>query len=192
MEVHGIFGNGELLYDGSWPAKLESGDMIGPSGTWLESPGPLNRDGNGHWQTNAADKYIGFRFKRTTAASGWYYGWLKMTVAPGAASFTVKAWAYKTQPGIAIAAGDMSATAVASVSYDNHIGMTMTDKKIRFTRLRPGAHFTAAVADINGRVVHKAQISGGEAVDLGALPAGVYAILLSGDGHTYRFKAELL
>lgn len=192
MEVHGSFGNGELLYNGSWPAKLETGNTISSAGTWLESPGILNNTTDGHWQTNAADKYIGFRFKKTGGGSGWYYGWLKMTVAPGAASFTVKAWAYKNQAGQAIAAGDMSSTSVTSMSYDNSVGMMMADKKVRFSNLRTGVQYTVAIVDISGRMVQKTTVTGSEVVDLAPLTPGIYAVRLSGAGNEYRFKTALL
>jgi len=183
-------GNCNILFDaaGNFPLKLEAGDMISATGNW--QPGnynALNSMGTGNWQTNAADKYLAFRFK--TGAT-WYYAWLKMSVAASATSFIVKEWAYNAQ-GQPIAAGQSHAAGIAGASGNHAVAMDMAGNQLRFTHLEAGMTYHTAVTDINGRVVQTAMLTGPSAlIDLHQ-PAGIYIIRLQSASGSYCFRVTL-
>lgn len=193
IEVHGLSGYGAILYDNNAPSKLEAGNMIGPSsGAWVEGHGSLYENGIGNWQTNATDKYLGFRFKKPTGAD-WYYGWLRLTIAPAAASFTVKAWAYQTQENVAIAAGDASASGVIAVNYNNDIRLVTKNNTVYFMNLEPGRRYMVVIADLNGRTVRTRSIIEEENIEIADLPGGTYILQIAEPGgRKANFKMSVL
>lgn len=143
----------EVLYDaaGTYPAMLNAGDSINASGTW-KKPGydPLNKAGVGNWVTNATDKYLGIRAKRSGT---WNYAWLKMTVASGAASFTVKEYAADTT-GKKINAGAKTATTIQYMPQVYNVSVTHTNNSISIAGLEGSNNIT--LTDINGRIIYNA------------------------------------
>jgi hypothetical protein len=108
----------QLLCSGTGiiPAKLNAGDSITAGANWQSVIyQPLNSGGTGNWQIDANDKYLGFRLKN---GSVWNYGWLKLTVAANAASFTVKEWAFNNT-GHKINAGQTNGTGITLLNVPN-------------------------------------------------------------------------
>lgn len=172
-------GDCELLFNTSnmLPAKLDSGDVIGPSsGLWKEAIyDKLDSGSKGNWQTDATDKYIAFRFRNSTT---WYYGWLKMTVAPGAVSFTVKEWAYNAS-GNQIKGGQTTTTAVNTIKTGASLSLypNPAQNTIQFG-MAVDEPLQLSIVDINMRTISALVINKGHdpIVDITNLPNGVYYI----------------
>ena len=193
LEVHGTAGNGEVLMQDGYPAKLQTANNIAPAGTWLEAAGPtgfLSASINGNWRSDATDKYIGFRFK-ASAGSGWHYGWLKMTVANAGASFTVKEWAYQATAGVAIKAGEMPSTGIGPDINDPGIGLEVYGRTIYFLHRNDRRSHQYLITDAQGRNIKQGRILSQESIDVQHLAPGVYMIRFYGSGYNSRFKIAL-
>lgn len=183
-------GSCEILFDASatYPAKLEAGDSVSSTGNWhTANYDALSSGATGNWQTAATDKYLGFRFKTATQ---WYYGWLKMTVATGAASFTVKEWAYNTTAGKSIKTGQINTTGVNSVNNDN-VTIHVRNNKISFTGLETGVKYPACIMDMNGRSIQKTDVAENEGIDVSDLAKGIYVVQVNMNGLVHYFKVLL-
>lgn len=172
------WGNCELLFDaaGNLPLKLNMNDTITASGKWkVGNYHALNSAGTGNWQTNATDKYLGFRIKN---GSSWYYGWVKMTVTSGAASFTVKEWAYN--PSGSIKAGQTTTTGINSVAGSNNIALYPNPAKNQIQlQYTPKENLTIHITDLQGKNIRNINISKGTVnpvIDINELSPGMYRI----------------
>lgn len=192
IEINGPPGSGEILMSTGFPAKLESGNNIGPSGTWsalnTSSEHVLSADGNGNWRSNAQDKYLGFRFKNTTGV--WLYGWLKMSIADDASAFTVKEWAYGSA-GANINAGDKPTTGISITGNTAPVKLILEDKKIHFSHLINGRRFYFIATDMSGRQVIKKDFNSGETITVNGFAPGIYLIHLYNNEDHYRFKISI-
>lgn len=170
------WGNCELLFDaaGSLPLKLNANDTITASGKWkVGNYDALNSGSAGNWQTNAADKYLGFRIK---SSSTWYYGWIKMTVAAGGASFTVKEWAYNVSGSIK--AGQTTTTGINRIVASNNVALYPNPAKNQI-RLQYTIKENLAVhiTDLQGKNVKNINLSKGTVnpvIDINELSPGIY------------------
>lgn len=180
----------EILFDasGNLIAKLDSNAVVGSGGKWnVAGYDPLSSGGQGNWQSNAADKYLGFRFKKSTT---WWYGWLKMTVASGAASFTVKEWAFDSS-GADIKAGQKTAS-TAVYTVNNSSGLKLypnpAQDRISVTGITTK---DLKISDITGKsyAVPCAVNAQTLTADISMLPAGTY-LLQAGTASTYFIKSE--
>lgn len=173
------WGNCEILFDaaGTVPLKLNAGDSITAGGKWkMGNYDALSSGGSGNWTSNATDKYLGFRIKNGTV---WNYGWVKMSVAAGAASFTVKEWAFEAS-GKRINTGQTAATGVqtiASVPAMHLYPNPASDKiQLQWEFNGPG---TIAIANISGRIIKIIDIVAGTkypVIDINELASGTYYI----------------
>lgn len=179
--------NWEVLFNGTYPAKLNLNDSIAAgSGTWKAADyDALNSMGTGYWQTNATDKYLGFRVQTTT---GYKYGWLKMSVAGGASAFTVKEYGYNTQTGKAIKAGQMATTGVSASLAEEQVQLLLAGRSIRLIHADPSARFDVAITDMAGHIVQRMQTYSDKPIALGDLSAGTYMLHVSVGGYTRVFK----
>ena len=174
----------EILYDatGTYPAKLKLNDSITPAGQWKAVPyDPLNSAGTGNWTSDATDKYLGFRFN---SGGIMEYGWVKLTVASGAASFTAKEWAYRLGK---INAGQTNTTSVQHI-VENNIELVMQNRQLSFSNLLAGHDYTVIITGVNGRVVKRGSIETNTAIGIADLATGVYAVKLVGAGMETSFK----
>lgn len=188
IQTHGLC---EILFDSnSFPAKLNAGDSISSSGIWMAGTyNPLSSGSSGNWQTNATDKYIGFRFKNSTT---WYYGWLMMSVAPGAASFTVKEWAFNAS-GNQINAGQTNTTGITSTAHRTAITTypnPVWDKIQLEWEVTDAAILT--ITNATGLVIKRIELVKGSRVhtlETNDLVPGVYNIVMKckNDIHTSSF-----
>ncbi len=185
-EQHGTL---ELLFQDGFPAKLNLNDNISATSTsWIQAGVALNSGGSGNWQSESTDKHLAFRFK---IAGTWRYGWLKMTVAPGGAGFTVKEWAYQAQAGQSILAGQKSTTNIDNISGDKEIGLLMTGKNIGFSNLQQGRQYLIIITGTDGRSLLRSIIAATDITDVTGLPTGMYAVQLFDRERQYRFKLFL-
>lgn len=174
------WGNCEILFDaqGTLPLKLEQGDTIDASGKWVKGNyDALSSGGSGNWTSNALDKYLGFRVKNGTT---WNYGWVKMSVASAAVSFTIKEWAYDTT-GNAIKAGQKTATAISNIQNKTELQVYPNPAQNRIV-VSKQLNDKVAVHDLAGRryAVYQQTEPGQTVLDITHLPAGTY-ILTSGN-----------
>lgn len=183
------WGDVQLLFDaaGTNPAKLNAGDSIGATATWkTASYLPLNSAGTGNWTSNATDKYLGFKIKN---GSTWNYGWLKMTVATGAASFTVKEWAFNTA-GTSIKAGQSTTTGITNAARNTEVKMELANKSVKFDGL-PGDNNLLQVFDMNGRRLKTASTGNRQATDLSELNSGYYILNITSGDYNQFFKVYM-
>lgn len=180
-----VFGDCEIVFDapGTLPAKLNSGDSITPSRNWVAANyDPLSASGMGNWQSNATDKYLGFRFKNADAK--WYYGWLKMTIAAGGASFTVQEWAYETT-GKKINAGQKTASGSGITGTSADAAITIAPNPCR-DQIIVNAYMQGKIyiTDIKGSLVYNAaHNNGASTINTKEWAPGNYFIRLD-DGNT--------
>lgn len=107
-----------LVYDGpttdpfSNVAALSFGSLIGTgdnfgSGGKLVAYDTVNSDVDGDWSATGASNYLGFYF---TGPDGIQYGWadISTTATATTSSFEILSYAYETNPGMSISAGQTS------------------------------------------------------------------------------------
>lgn len=182
-ETHGP----EILKRNGVPAKLNPGETITPSAAWdnggtLVSTFPSDP---ANWRTDAADKYLGFRFKETFSSPDWHYGWIKLSVAEDASSFTIKEWAYNQQPNQPVKAGEKSnTTAIGGITKEAEIGLQLQGRKARISSRQQGLHYTVCITDMQGRSFNGITLTKTGEVDLSGLTPGLYILTVqSGDLH---------
>jgi hypothetical protein len=186
IQTHGLC---EILFSAnSLPAKLSVSDSIGPSGTWL--PGtynPLNSGSSGNWRTDATDKYIGFRFKNSSSST-WYYGWLMMSVAPGAASFTVKEWAFNTS-GNKINAGQTTTTGINTIAHRSTLTTYPNPARDKIQIQWKAADVaTLTLTNAAGSIVKRTELAQGSRphiLDTKDIVPGIYHIILKSGNDIY-------
>lgn len=181
-------GNCELLFRDGFPARLQQDDNIAAASvSWSPAAIALNSGGSGNWQSDATDKYLGFRFRKT-AGGAWHYGWLKMTVAANASSFTVKEWAYDNEAGKAILAGQKAGTPISGPAAGPAPGVSLSSDGLQFTGLEAAAKYKAAVYSADGRQLVQGTLNAGGLLPLGNIPQGIYLIRLGNDRQQYHLK----
>jgi hypothetical protein len=185
--VVNTFGNVEILFTGSLPAKLNLSDSIAAgSGTWKAANyDALNSGGTGAWQSNATDKFLAFRYQNT---GGYNYGWLKMSVAAGASSFTVKEYGYNTQPGKSIKAGQTAPTDASGQAGRSDVSVAVAGRMIKLVASDSKQRFRLKVMDMNGRIIREAQMVANATMDLGDISAGTYVAQVEADGYARGFR----
>jgi hypothetical protein len=184
VQTHGSF---EVLFSGTLPAKLNLSDSIGAgSGTWkAASYDAMNSGGTGNWQSNATDKFLGFRY---VDASGYNYGWLKMSVAANASSFTVKEYAYNAQLNKSIKAGQVAPTGTQDFSQRGDVSLAVTGRMVKLIAADGKQSLRLSISDMNGRVVRASQMTANAVLELGDVAAGTYMAQVEADGYVKGFR----
>lgn len=90
----------------------------------------------GDWRIGETDKFIGLRIK---SGSGYNYGWMRCTEAPGAKSITLIDYAYQTTPNMPIIAGDTgcSTEQVFIVAFNKNLRHGDTTR-LKMFNVQPG------------------------------------------------------
>jgi hypothetical protein len=100
--------------ENSVPIAYNAGDSIEDSIYWVNTIDSENVTAlilnsthivNFEWNPGN-DYYLGVRFKMTGISDSWYYGWVRINIVPGMASFIIKDYAYNDEPEKQILAGD--------------------------------------------------------------------------------------
>lgn len=103
------------LYSSSYPTpfSMNNGDSISGTATaWQDQAmnngvqylgGVYGSYSIGNW-LGVNDKYLGVRFR---IGANTHYGWVRLSVTPGADTVTIKDYAYQTLPGVGITAGQL-------------------------------------------------------------------------------------
>lgn len=107
-----VFGNGQVAgfdagpYNFAYVSNLTEGALIdsttvGP--TFFGSMASASANPNAEF-INATDGYVGLSFG---TSPNLRFGWIRVDVDSANASFTIKDWAYETEPGVSINAGQV-------------------------------------------------------------------------------------
>lgn len=138
---------------------------------------------------DVTDKYIGVQFDIDGSI---HYGWVRVDVAVGPISVTVKDMAYDDVADFAIEAGATTGGGVAiasltegqvsAYSYGNTINVIVKD-------INAGVS-TANVFDIDGKVVYTSAVSGNNmAINLANVATGLYTLQLTGANNAVYTKS---
>ena len=116
-----------------YPFDLNQGDLISAAqNSWFDanlSTGTLNFagcfGGNSNW-CGVMDKYVGLRFK---IGANTHYGWVRMDVSLDAFTWTIKDYAYHTDPDTPILAGQTTTLGIND-NYLSKIRVVALNKSI--------------------------------------------------------------
>ena len=102
---------------GQWsgPVIMNKDDKISSKNSWVCTNSGSSNSAlfmNPDW-LGVVDKYMGIRFK---VDGNWHYAWVVLDVFADNSGFTVKEYAYESEPGTAISAGDRGASSVIRTS----------------------------------------------------------------------------
>jgi len=126
---------------------------------------------SGEW-VGATDKFLGVRF---TNAGNMHYGWVRMDVAADASSITIKDYAYNSQMGSAINAGQT--LNLGNIAVDNKVTIRpMLDKAI--VNVTPDlVGGTVSIVDITGKEVKSVLITDIDTtIEFNGIDTGIYHI----------------
>lgn len=168
-----------ILPSNSLPSKLNFGDSISPTGNWISTTtGTLNNSGTGNWLALTNNKYLGFRFKKTTG--NWYYGWLKLSVDSNANSFTVKEWGYNSSTDQPILAGQTNiSTFLSNISPDNYqFSLYYNSGQIALRCTPDLTEASITIYSLEGRLLTNSKLNSGT-INIGYLSNGIYVAILS-------------
>lgn len=141
----------------------------------------------GNWN-GVSDKYLPLRF---TDGSFTYYGWARFTFpeAGHGEHFIVKDYAYNSQPGGSILAGEMGIAGLDGATLDqlvHFINQTDNTVLVKVNKLEGGV---VNVISANGQTVQSGNIANHEfIVDMNNLSTGIYMINVTVDGVTLTKK----
>ena len=128
----------------------------------------------GNW-IDSTNKYVGLKFKIGTET---HYGWARLDVSNDAGSFTIKDYAYNTNPDAPVPAGLWTTTGIENI-MSNDVEVYISNKKI--TLLFNNASFeggTLFMLNILGQSVKSQQIEFSTQVDMNEFPAGTYFLVV--------------
>ncbi len=165
-----------IINSGGHSRVMTKGENIDAgAGTWgLDGYGILNAPWYG-----GEDKYFAIRFQINGA---WHYGWARVSIPADAGSFTIKDYAYESTPGKAIECGDAGTTTVRTPPQASGISVQQSGSRILITSTR-GATGSIFIHNILGMRVISGTLEGERtAVELSALPSGVYMLAVEGKG----------
>jgi len=172
--------------------KFESQDIIGPA---------VNSFGSSYytfllgWARNsctsgqfkdAEDKFLGVRFS-LDGGTTHHYGWVRLDVASGFSSFTVKDYAFELTADKEIAAGLQNPLSIRNSVLNNaSVNVFSYGNKVV---IDANSDFSAEAEIINtiGQMISKTQIRGGR-TELQVEQKGIYVVRLSVDNETLNQK----
>lgn len=157
---------GETQFGYFYPYALALNDPIGNSSTtWedeidyelgvslLYKTTGINPEAYGFWQNLTEDRYLGLRieyFDQTVR-----YGWVRISVSDDATSFTIKDYAYNSQAGQTIFAGQKYPVGIDEFHENKQYSHFVSAKTlyIKFLNTEIKEH-TITVYDLNGKKIH--------------------------------------
>jgi hypothetical protein len=161
---------------------LEEGAVMSPASKFwdVDMSGMLD----GTWFVDT-DRYFGFRFRMR---GEWRYAWARVRIPFDVSSITVLDYAYEKSANMPITAGSGITGTEDAVLATTPIEVSLLGTSLLVRN--PGARdVDLAVHDILGRPMLRRQVAGGvSAVDVSALPRGVYFALLRGPGGDARVR----
>lgn len=123
------------------------------------------------------DKYLGLRFM---IGPDTHYGWVRLSVTPGADSITIKDYAYELLPNIGITAGSLVGIPAAAAGEPVHIFSSGNTVVLQNTQVQKGG--SVRVMNTMGQSVYENAITEEYMrIDLGETATGIYFVELLRD-----------
>lgn len=184
---------------GGTVAALYQSDIVSGNGVWLDNNFELaswrhwnieyaygtedlsGSTGNGNWLYKTGDNYMGLRFSLGTDT---FYGWVRLSVNHYLMKVTIKDYAYQTNPGAAIYAGETLAVGTLEIPVSDLLVSCLPDKMVQIV-IRTPQFIGANVRIINlmGEISEEVILDKPtKYISLQNLPSGLYALQLSKDG----------
>ena len=192
IQALGSAGNSVLGLDYgnyAYPFNLSPGDSIG-SGKPFKGAGGSNAVGqlalelNGAGQPNdnftgAVNGLIGLRFRADVNDTlRTFYGWLRVDVAADFKSITIKDYAYNTQYGEGITAGEGSTWIGIEDQEVDRFALRQMGEQLFFEN--PSSEVELKIFSTSGQMIHQAKFEKGpHRFDLNQLAKGIYIARLS-------------
>ncbi len=192
--------NAIVGYTGSlgyyYPSALEAGTNIGDGGNWIV-PHPYatmliayTTGGNFGQFNGVEDKYIGLQF---AVDGNTHFGYVRLDVAVGASTVTIKDYAFNATVDADIEAG---ATVSEPTSLDVAQGMFTPyvyahEKRIRVQLPDNYSNADVSIMNITGKVIHREVVGERTELDMHHLPSGVYFVRVQAGAVRYTTKISL-
>jgi hypothetical protein len=173
----------------SYFTPIDEGDLISSSSTWVTTgawPDEPYLNTSLYTTWNGKHKYAGIQL---VVGNAVLYGWLNLEVAADGKTVTLYDWAFNTQPGAPIKAGQMVSGVHANVFGDNKVALFPNPVRSELTvtltdPLRVPANLD--IVDVSGKVVHREILmpdgSMRYQVDASKFSKGIYFVrMTSGD-----------
>lgn len=131
----------------------------------------------GQWN-NLTDKYVGLRF--SGGDGNLHYGWIRMDVSKYPASITLKDYAYESQDGVAIKAGDMGNVGLPIVNSSEPFDIFSTEGMVNiFVNDGTFDQATVTVSNMLGQTMVMQSLSNSiTRLDLNRFGKGVYVVTI--------------
>ncbi len=131
---------------------------------------------SGNWN-GASNKDIPLQLD---VSSQKYYGWLRLNVASGAVSFTVKDYAYNTIPDQPILAGQTITTGIIENSFASSINLfpNPADNHVTIALGSNNQKVEVTIADITGKVIYTTIITDTQMIEVNTydFAEGIYIV----------------
>ena len=201
IQALGSSGNSVLGLDYgnyAYPFNLSPGDTIGPGKSFKgaggsSAVGQLALEVNGSGQPNdkftgAVDGLIGLRFRATVNDTlRTFYGWIRVDVGADFKSITIKDYAYNTQEGASITAGEGSSWIGTEELEVDRFALRQMGDQLYFEN--PNPEVELEIISTSGQLIHEAQFEEGpHRFDLSQLPKGIYIARLRHAQHSEEIR----
>lgn len=201
IQALGSAGNSVLGLDYgnyAYPFNLSPGDSIGPGQPFKgaggsSAVGQLALEVSGAGQPNdkftaAVNGLIGLRFRADVNDTlRTFYGWIRVDVAADFKSITIKDYAYNTQYGEGITAGEGSVWIGTEELELDLFALRQMGEQLFFDN--PSAQVNLEIISTSGQLIHEASYDkGSHRFDLSQLPKGLYIARLSNAQHTEEIR----
>lgn len=182
----------------AYPFNLSPGDSIGPGKAFKGAGGgaaigQLALEINGTGQPNdkfngAINGLVGLRFRvEVDDTLRNFYGWIRIDVAADYKSLTVKDYAYNTQEGEGIIAGEGSNWIGQDELEQARFVLRQMEESLFFEIPNPSAELQ--IISSNGALIKKASFEkGNHRFDLNTLPKGIYIARLISNGQSEEIR----
>ncbi|MBX7108119.1 MAG: T9SS type A sorting domain-containing protein [Chitinophagales bacterium] len=175
-----------------YPSAFALNETIGDSRTWNSGAGQTLASSGyfqgayGHW-FGAVDKYMGLRLKVGTDN---FYGWMRMDVAEDGKSFVIKDYAYESEEGTAINAGDVGNVGITPVPASG-IRVFAADQQVH-VQLSNNAEGDVIFSNLVGQTIKAVKIDAAEmTIDMAGQPTGIYMVTVRQNGQVFSQKVAL-
>lgn len=175
-----------------YPSAFALNEVIGDSRTWNSGAGQTLASSGyfqgayGHWFA-AVDKYMGLRLKVGTDN---FYGWMRMDVAEDGKSFVIKDYAYESEDGTSITAGNTGNVGITPVNAAG-IKVFAADQQVH-VQLSNAEEGDVVFTNLVGQTLKAVKINSSEmTIDMADQPTGIYMVTVRQQGEVFTKKVAL-
>lgn len=189
--------NVELMTDGNYPLALKKDDVISASSlNWQNPTAPFGKglwDGSSGQWANLSDRYLGARFE---VGGLWYYGWVLMDVWQDSItmdkfSITLKAYAYNTQAGDSVLAGQIFPASASNITQEDMKIKVLPWKKVQVRGIPDGSTYNLVISNMSGQFVYKQLLTSDTTIDMNSFTSGIYVVGISAPTLQISYKVYL-